>query len=63
MPFRIELTLSWSCSWGLAWGVLSEDLKANTYPDVPLSTLNLIAGSLNFTMAATSFVAGRLGDR
>lgn len=48
---------------GLLFGSWLQALHTEVYPDVPLSTLNFIAGAANFATTATSFVAGRAGDK
>lgn len=49
--------------YGLTWGVYSAELAANVYPDVPISTLNLVAGLANFMMGGSALVAGRLAEK
>ncbi|GAA6026910.1 hypothetical protein JCM8097_005955 [Rhodosporidiobolus ruineniae] len=45
----------------MAWGVLLQDLERRL--DTPVSTLNYVQGLCNLLMNATTFFAGRLGDK
>ncbi|KAF5346416.1 hypothetical protein D9758_012748 [Tetrapyrgos nigripes] len=53
-----------SCmSWGLVWGILQDYYHTNMFPESKLSVLSTIGGSMNFTMNASSYFFGGMGDR
>lgn len=49
--------------YGLTWGVYAAELHANVFPDVPIGTINLVAGLANFCMGGSALVAGRLAEK
>ncbi|KAM0747126.1 MFS general substrate transporter [Meredithblackwellia eburnea MCA 4105] len=49
--------------YGLVWGNLLQELHSTTHKNTPLSTLNLVAGLMNFVLSFVSFISGRLGDK
>jgi hypothetical protein len=49
--------------YGLTWGVYAAELHADVFPNVPIGTLNLVAGLANFVMGGSALVAGRLAEK
>ncbi|TRM55412.1 major facilitator superfamily domain-containing protein [Schizophyllum amplum] len=59
-------TFMYSCAvmgWAMSWGVFQDYYHRHVFPEIDVSLLTLVGGSLNFAQTATSYLAGGLGER